>query len=718
MRKLYCDVSKFTRIEFRKVKKRYFTERNRKYIRIRCGFDIETTRIEDRAYMYHWQMSFEDVVIVGRRWQEYLLLIEHLNKWLSWQNALLIVWIANLGHEFSFLAHRFIWNKVFAVDARTPLRAQADRIEYREALSISGQGGLKNLAKNYTKTQKLVGDLDYDVIRISDPEDPANCTPLTPKELQYCINDVEILSEWADYMFQAYTDKGLEIPLTMTGIVRNEVKRAAGKDIAEIRKRVRMLFPGKDIYNLIMRYLFRGGYTHASAWWIFVVWDNVIGADFTSSYPAVMLHEDGYPMSPFVECDLRCDGKEITDERIRTQCCWFVADFIGIRKTTVHTIESEHKIIKYHNGRFDNGRLRSADYVRVCLTEIDYEIYQNFYEWDQIHIVKAYTAFRGRLPKYLLKPMMQSYQTKVQLKRQKLSETIEYINAKSQVNSYYGMTVTRLNFLEWEFDPDQPDHKQWIPKPTKKSYKQMISKQLLSPFWGIYVTAFARRCLLLGAVKAMDPAPGDANVIYCDTDSVYFDDTPRNRAIILNYNKRIAKLNEELPEEFSDIGCFEWIDTKKTIESPQHYTFKTLGAKRYLKWYTDRDGCHSETTVAGMRKRSLEEKIASSFKPDGECYELHDPIDDHFLGFVSKDKLFDYFSDGLLLETEETHKSRAAYHDSEYSETITDADGRSCVMHECSGAAIVPVEFTVKMEEIYIQLIDIMLKERRMPVWV
>lgn len=712
MPKLYMDVTKFTKQELRRVKKRYFSERRHKYIRCCCGFDIETTRIEDKAYMYHWQMSFNDVIIVGRRWQQYMQLIEALNKWLAWQNATLIVWIANLGHEFSFMAQRFVWSKIFATDARTPLRAQSDRIEYRECLTISGQGGLKNLAKNYTKTQKLVGDLDYEIIRNS-------LTPLTYTELQYCINDVQILAEWAEYMFTVYSDKGLEIPLTMTGIVRNDVKRAAGENIHEIRKAVKSLYPDRDIYNLIMRYLFRGGYTHASAWWVFVIWDNVIGADFTSSYPAVMLHETGYPMSPFVECELECDGKEITDHRIKDQCVWFVADFYGIQKTSVHTIESEHKIIKYINGRFDNGRLRSADYIRVCLTEVDYEIYQNFYEWDQIRIVRAYTAFRGRLPKYLLQPMMDSYQLKTQLKRQKLTETVEYINAKSQVNSYYGMTVTRLNFLEWEYDPDGEDHHKWIPHPTRKTYKQMISKQLLSPFWGIYVTAFARRCLLLGAVHAMDPGPADANVIYCDTDSVYFNDTPRNRRIIEDYNKRIAKLNTELPEEFADIGCFEWIDSKKTVESPQHYTFKTLGAKRYLKWYTDGAGSHSETTVAGMRKRSLEEKIASSFAPaKGESYELFDPIDGHRIGFVSKDKLFDEFSDGLLLAVEETHKNRAAYRDSGYMDLVIDADGREEIMEELSGAAIVPVEFTVKMDEVYIHLLDILIKERRMPVWV
>lgn len=712
LRCVYNNVRNFTRSEFGRVKKHYFKEKQLKYIRIAAGYDIETTRIEDRAYMYHWQFAWNDVVIVGRRWDQYCSLIAAINKWLGWQNATLIVWVANLSHEFEFLCGRFEFKRVFAIDSRQPLRAVSDRIEYRECLSISGQGGLSNLAKNYTETKKLIGDLDYDIIRNSQ-------TPLTHNELQYCLNDVIILSEWAEYCFHSYTDKGIEIPLTATGIVRNAVKKAAADTghIKEIRAAVKTLFPSRDIYNLIMRYLFRGGYTHASAWWIFVVWDNVIGADFTSSYPAVMLHCD-YPMSPFTECELENDGHEITDPRIHDMSVWFMADFIGIEQTTIHTIESEHKIIDYTDATFDNGRLRNASRIRVLLTEVDYRIYQMFYKWDSLIIRKAFCAYKGRLPKYLLRPMMQSYQTKVQLKRKKLTKTIDYINAKTAVNSYYGMTVTRLNFLEWRYDQDT--HK-WIPEHTKKTYAQMISKQILSPFWGIYVTAHARFALL-SIVHEMDQKRSDANVIYCDTDSVYFDDTPKNRQIIEKYNRRTAALNADLPEEFSDIGCFDWIDPDDAVESPTHYTFKTLGAKRYLKWYQDRAGWHSETTVAGMRKYTLEMKVAQAFRPaDDESWPLHDDIDDHLLGYVPKEKIFDEFTDGLLLDCYETHKSASVYRDqpgnAPYEEMITDADGRSELMHEETGVAIVPINFTVKMDKQYIMLLDLMMQERRIPIW-
>ena len=47
---------------------------------------------------------------------------------------------------------------------------------------------MKLNAKNYTTTQKLKDDLDYEIIRTP-------LIPITGAELQYCINDVAILSE-------------------------------------------------------------------------------------------------------------------------------------------------------------------------------------------------------------------------------------------------------------------------------------------------------------------------------------------------------------------------------------------------------------------------------------------------------------------------------------------------------------------------------------------
>ena len=52
------------------------------YIQLYSGFDIETTNIvEDShkvAYMYIWQMSFNDYVLLGRTWDSSILTFDIL----------------------------------------------------------------------------------------------------------------------------------------------------------------------------------------------------------------------------------------------------------------------------------------------------------------------------------------------------------------------------------------------------------------------------------------------------------------------------------------------------------------------------------------------------------------------------------------------------------------------------------------------------------------
>jgi hypothetical protein len=185
------------------------------YIRACCGFDIETTNIYEKktAYMYIWQFSLNDVVVIGRTWSEFIELIEILKKQYKLSSSKrLIIWIHNLPFEFQFLRRYFNFTNVFAKELRKPLYAVIDDcIELRDSASISG-GSLAQLAKDYTDTQKLVGDLDYSVLR-------SNKDKLSAQELQYCINDVVILSEWADYIFKTYVEPLRYIPLTKTGIL-------------------------------------------------------------------------------------------------------------------------------------------------------------------------------------------------------------------------------------------------------------------------------------------------------------------------------------------------------------------------------------------------------------------------------------------------------------------------------------------------------------------
>ena len=87
---IYTNVDRFRNEVLRKVKKSYVYDNHSKIVRVSAGFDIETTRIEDRTYMYHWQFSFNKFVLTGRKWADFAKLVEYLNTWLSWQKVELL----------------------------------------------------------------------------------------------------------------------------------------------------------------------------------------------------------------------------------------------------------------------------------------------------------------------------------------------------------------------------------------------------------------------------------------------------------------------------------------------------------------------------------------------------------------------------------------------------------------------------------------------------
>ena len=135
---------------------------------------------------------------------------------------------------------------------------------------------MASLAKDYCTTQKLKGDLDYAKSEITGrPRN--NTTPLSPKELQYCYNDVIILSEFSEQIYTRYIRGMKKVPLTKTGLLRAEVKEEFKKlpDWREYKQLITWAFPDKIQYDFWKDYLFRGGYVHANR---FVI-DTMIDVD-------------------------------------------------------------------------------------------------------------------------------------------------------------------------------------------------------------------------------------------------------------------------------------------------------------------------------------------------------------------------------------------------------------------------------------------------------
>lgn len=470
-----------------------------------CCFDTETTTVHDgnehRAYIYIWQLQFDELTVIGRTedefietldiiWNRYPELGDHkVGK--SKQRRQLLIGIANLTFEFQFFCKwvhmdtRYNCNipfvsSVFADKVHSPITcglsttaAAPDCFFCIDILRV-GSLSLAATGKDYCTTQKLKGDLDYSKMRNS-------MTPLTDNEMGYCRNDVIVGAEYMRWYIDAYVKQCKLVPITKTGLVRAAVAHEflkSGKNITDLNK----LFPQTfaEYYNE-MTYLYRGGYVGTTASAAGKVWDNVQGRDFTSSYPAVM-EQELYPVEPFKKPIAAPSIKALDDYADNNNVCWFAAfTFKNVRRTSQVSVESMSKTKEYHyvqdhmseikaqhpewehlstaaqicrrlyNMLDDNGRVSSSDTMTVMLTEQDWKVYRWFYTWDDVQMTEFKEATRGRLPEYLLNVVEYFYARKSVLKKQGLEGTAEYTLSKQLTNSSYGLCVQKMHFDEYMF---------------------------------------------------------------------------------------------------------------------------------------------------------------------------------------------------------------------------------------------------------------------------
>lgn len=649
----------------------FFVKRGRfplSYTGDSIGFDIETTTVDEKsAYMYHWQLSFNDNVILGRLWEEVTVVFGIISDQLESfkkndrYTRKVFCWVANLGFEFQFMKSRFHITNLFAKEKRNPLKFDLNgSIEFRDCLAIAG-GNLDNLAKTYCTTQKLVGDLDYKKLRNSQ-------TPLTKKEEDYCVNDVVILKEWNDYINKEYLFNNRQVPFTKTSIVRNKVLEAIPSDKRSLtRLNTSRLMCDQEDYMKYMCFLYRGGYSHANYLLANEVYENCGAYDFTSSYPSVML-DKAYPMSAFIDEEI--DNFERIIELAESYCFILCVSFYGMTSTTTHSIESLHKCLEVDCDKFevDNGRLHSCrnGHITVLLTEYDLKTYLKFYNWKRYKIHWVKKAIKHFLPDYLVKTMLNDYQRKNDLKKKGLSHTKEYSLCKADVNSYYGMCCTRYNPTSYNID----EAGQWIEEKNSTDFEKHMKKQVLSPFWGIWISAIARYNLLDNVYKL-------AKYVICnDTDSMKLNTVNKEVIeVVEQYNNKIIQRNKEVSERLGvnfelikDLGTFD-DETKGTPLK----RLKTLGAKRYI--YEDSEGIHP--VIAGLPKQA-------------------------FIDYVNKNNIdaFELFTKDMFFGVEISQKRKAYYNDQKHTHIV---EGER--MTELSSCSITETKFKLTLNEIYYQII-------------
>ena len=574
--------------------------KKRHYIGITTAFDIETTLLDDiqQSVMYIWQWQFgEDVTVIGRTWDEFLDLQNRIRTVLP-ADRWLVVYVHNLSYEFQFLKgiYSFQPDDVFAVASRKVVKADMwNCFEFRCSYKLTNMSLKQFTSKMMVTHQKLSGEeFNYSVKRYP-------WTEMTDEELEYCINDVLGLVEALNALMARDGDTLQTIPLTSTGYVRRNAKRAL-KDGTVHHNFVYSILPDIDTYRAL-REAFRGGNTHANRYYAGDIVENVHSADRSSSYPAVMCNCE-FPMSAFIPIlpkDLNPEyiARCITIRhkalllRIGIKNLRLRDPFWGCPYLSKDKCRNIHKAVDTE----DNGRILEAEYLETTITDIDLKIIMEEYSGEIIFLQGWYASYK-KLPQPLINEVIKYYKDKTELKGV-AGQEIFYDKAKALLNSLYGMMAqdpVKHNLIfkqvgDWEEDTSLTDE-EILGKSNQRAF--------LAYQWGVWVTAHSRDALERG-IRLVHETDG-ADFIYCDTDSVKYtgsvDWSGYNTARIEECRDSGSMATD--PSGITHyMGVFETEDLKDTGFAYRY--FKTLGAKKYA--YVEREGEGVHCTIAGVNKK-------------------------------------------------------------------------------------------------------------------
>ena len=675
-----------------------YSKRSRAYYYdISCALDTETTNyIVDDDHKYAWiyifQIMIGDTFITCRTFDELADVFTNLKITYGLnEKHRIIIYVHNLPFEFQFMRTEFRFSECLARENRKVFKVFFDDygIEFRDSYILSGMS-LEKTAENMVKhtTRKLVGDLDYKLIRLP-------CTPIIDTELAYCYNDVKIICDYIDEQREQYGDI-TKIPLTNTGRVRREVKKSCFRKVINPKTHKKHI-PYKNLMNRLTldvreygyaRQAFLGGYTHANARYSKKLLTDVHSIDFTSSYPTVMMSEK-YPMSK---------GKRITlnmnsyaeFETYLNQCNGVKCERVAVVMVELWDIETKPHIPddyipcsrlmtpKGEQIMNNNGRVHKADYVKLIVTSVDLAQIVSCYNYSKINIIDGYFYYVDYLPKEIIESVLEFYEKKTVLKGVPGKEA-EYLLNKGMLNSCYGMCVTdpvsdgeQCTYNKgWEYI--KPDVAECIDQYNSNP------NRFLFYVWGIFVTAYARNNLFNG-IKTIG-----RDYVYCDTDSIKFLNMDAHKAYIEDYNSSIIRKCTECLNYHGLDPAMLAPKNQKGVEKQigiwdyegKYDYFKTMGCKRYL---TYKDG-EFDLTCAGLEDgKGIAELTRNGTK-----------VDD----------VFARFNDDFKVDAENSGKLAHFYNDDPFEIEVVDYCGNRGKISCNSCCVLFPVAFSVNGNEEY-----------------
>lgn len=558
-----------------------------------CCFDIEATRITEReqSIMYVWQFAIEETVIYGRTWTDFKMFLRRVKERLG--DMHLMVFVHNLSYEFQFLSGIYNFNdyEVFCTDSRKVLKCQMFKnFEFRCSYKLTNLS-LAAMAKRYNKKYLKESGEDFDYSKRRFPD-----TPLTEQELKYCEHDVLAVVESVHKILELNDDNLYTLPLTSTGFVRRNVKQSMREYYFQMKEET----PPYRCYQLL-KSAFRGGNTHSNRFYSGYVVEDVSSVDISSSYPSQQCNKK-FPVGKWqerhdlgvrqLEKRLSCGAAAIMRVRlynVELRNPYSPVPYIPIAKCMAVKYPDD-----YRRGLcIDNGRIIQADYLEMCITDIDYRIIVSMYKC-KVEIVELYTAWYDALPLPIREQNIEYFKKKTELKGVSGQE-LYYFKNKELLNSIYGMSVQdvvkeKINYAGGLYVVDETRSREDIYNSRKLVFTQYA--------YGVWTTAHARASLQAGIDLCGD------NLVYVDTDSCkYLGDVDFS-----GYNaERIAECKKSGAYATDPKGVTHYMGVYEY--EGKYKRFVTLGAKKYA--YEDFNG-KLHLTVSGVGKKSGAAELAAN----------------------------------------------------------------------------------------------------------
>lgn len=416
---------------------------------------------------------------------------------------------------------------------------------------------VEQIAKNFNLPIRKL-DLDYNTIR-------EEGHVLTPHEIDYIRNDVEIMARALDIMFKQN--------LTKMTIASNALAF-----YKELNPNFTHYFPILD-YKLDkeIRYSYKGGFTYLNPYYKEKEVGEGLVLDVNSLYPSVMYNEK-LPIGNPIYFDGEYKKDILYPLYIQRISCMF-----ELKKDMIPTIQIKGSLSFLPNEYLTSS---NGDIVSLTLTNVDLELFLKHYDVTFLtyHCGWKFKGINGLFNKYI------DYWTERKINAKKENNSSLYLIAKLMLNSLYGKFGLNPNVRG-----KYPCLEDGIIK--YHLYDREIRDAIYIPV-ASFITSYARRKTIetSQAIKSYSLEKyGIDMYIYSDTDSIH-----------------TTLINEEELKSFVDIDDYKlgyWkIESKFTRA-------KFIRQKCYVEEFNNK----LNVTVAGLPKKLSDKVTLDNFKPGFTC---------------------------------------------------------------------------------------------------